>query len=87
MNSIKGKRFKTAEVIRQAGVSSGRLRYWESLGIVTPKYRQGKTKKFRSYSQEDIHRAVLVKTLGDIEKCTLQAAIKRLQEEGWKNGH
>ena len=69
------------EVTQRIGISPERLRYWERLGIVKPKYVQCNTRKFRRYSQEDIHRAVLVKTLVDNEKHTLEGAIKRLDEE------
>jgi DNA-binding transcriptional MerR regulator len=71
----------TVEIARQVGVSPERLRYWERLGIVKPRYDQCGTRKFRRYSQEDIHRAALVKLLVDVEKYSLEGAIKKLAEE------
>jgi len=69
------------EITRQVGVSPERLRYWERLGIVKPRYVQCGTRKFRRYSQEDIHRAALVKSLVDCEKYSLEGAINKLLEE------
>ena len=71
----------TLEVMKKLGVSPERLRYWEKLGIVKPKHTQCGTRKFRRYSQEDIHRGALIKTLVDTQKYTLKDAIKKLQEE------
>ncbi|MDP3732590.1 MAG: MerR family transcriptional regulator [Candidatus Omnitrophota bacterium] len=71
----------TVEATQKIGISPERLRYWERLGIVKPKYIQCGTRKFRRYCQEDIHRAVLIKTLVDNEKYTLEGAIRRLGEE------
>ena len=81
MKNRKDKGFGTVEVTQKIGVSSERLRYWERLGIVTPKHVQHGTRKFRRYSDEDIHRATLIKALVDCEKYTLEGAIKKLQEE------
>ena len=73
--------FGTVEATQKIGISPERLRYWERLGVVNPKYVQCGTRKFRRYSQEDIHRAVLVKVLVDNEKYTLGGAIEKLEEE------
>lgn len=77
----KDKRFKTVEIAKKIGISPERLRYWEGLGIVKPEHIQCGARKFRRYSEEDVHRAVLVNTLIDNEKYTLEEAIKRLDEE------
>jgi DNA-binding transcriptional MerR regulator len=82
MNPAKDKGFGTVETTQKIGISPERLRYWERLGIVKPKYLQCGTRKFRRYSQEDIHRAVLVKALVDNERYTLEGAIRKLGEEG-----
>ena len=82
MKNYKDDRFGTVETIRKIGISSERLRYWEKVGIVKPKFVPCGTRRFRRYSTEDIHRAVLVKLLVDDEKYTLEGAIKKLEEEG-----
>lgn len=81
MNSSNNRVFGTVETTQKIGISPERLRYWERLGIVKPKYIQCGTRKFRKYCQEDIHRAVVVKTLVDNEKYTLEGAMRRLEEE------
>lgn len=81
MKPTKDKGFGTVETTQKIGISPERLRYWERSGIVKPSYVQCGTRRFRRYSQEDIHRAVLVKTLVDNEKYTLEGAIRRLKEE------
>jgi len=73
--------FGISEVTQRSGVSAERLRYWETLGIVKPKYIKCGIRKFRRYSQEDIHRATIVKSLVDYEKYTLAGAIKKLRDE------
>lgn len=77
----KDKRFKTVEITQKIGISPERLRYWESLGIVKPEYIQCGARKVRRYSEEDVHRAVLVNTLIDNERYTLEDAVKKLDEE------
>ena len=81
MKNFSEKRFGTIEVTQKVGISAERLRYWERLGIVNPQYVQCGIRKFRRYSKEDIHRAVLVKSLVDCEKYTLEGARKKLEEE------
>lgn len=81
MKLTKDKGFGTVETTQKIGISPERLRYWERLGIVKPSYVQCGTRRFRRYSQEDIHRAVLVKTLVDNEKYALEGAIRKLEEE------
>ena len=75
------KNFGTVEITQKVGISPERLRYWEKLNIVNPKYVKHGTRKFRRYSEEDLHRAALVKLLVDCEKYTLEGAIKKLAEE------
>ena len=75
------KKFGTVEITQKVGVSAERLRYWEKLGIVNPDYAQRGTRKFRRYSEEDIHSATLVKALVDDEKYTLEGAIRKLKEK------
>jgi len=81
MKSKKDNRFGTTDVTQKTGVSPERLRYWERLGIVRPKYIKCNTRRFRRYSQEDIHRATLIKTLVDSEKYTLEGAIRKLEKD------
>jgi len=81
MKPFKDKGFGTVEITQKIGISPERLRYWERLDIVKPIYVQCGTRRFRRYSQEDLHRAVLVKVLVDNEKYTLEGAIRRLKEE------
>jgi DNA-binding transcriptional MerR regulator len=68
------------EAAKKIGISIQRLRYWERQGAVKPKYIQCGTREFRRYSQDDIHRALLVKVLVDNEKYSLEGAIKKLKE-------
>ena len=75
------KKFGTVEVTQKVGISAERLRYWEKIGVVNPEYVQCGIRKFRRYSEEDIHRAVLVKCFVDCEKYTLEGAVKKLEEE------
>lgn len=79
MTNINDDRFGTVEAVKKIGVSPERLRYWERLDIVRPKYIQCGTRKFRRYSQGDIQRAVLVKMLVDEEKYSLEGAIRKLK--------
>lgn len=81
MKSLNKKKIGTVEVTQKVGITAERLRYWEKLGIVNPKYTQCGIRKFRRYSEEDIHRACLVKTLVDCEKYTLEGAVRKLEEE------
>ena len=74
-------RFGSVETVKKIGISSERLRYWEKVGIVKPRYTQCGTRKFRRYSQEDIQRGILVKMLVDDEKYSLEGAIRKLEEE------
>lgn len=81
MKKIIDNRFGTIEATKKIGISLERLRYWELRGIVKPKYVQCGKRKFRRYSQEDIHRAILVKSLVDEEKYSLEGAIRKLKKE------
>ena len=81
MTNRKDNRFGTVETAKKIGVSSERLRYWEQRGVVKPKYIQCGTRRFRRYSEEDIHRAMLVKLLVDEEKYSLEGATNKLKEE------
>ncbi|MFH1519634.1 MAG: MerR family transcriptional regulator [Candidatus Omnitrophota bacterium] len=81
MKKNRNHRLGIVEITQQIGISPERLRYWERLGIVKPKYVRCGIKKFRKYSQEDIHRVVLVKALVDSKKYTLGGAIRKLEEE------
>ncbi|MBU4304984.1 MAG: MerR family transcriptional regulator [Candidatus Omnitrophica bacterium] len=76
-----GDGFGAVEVVRQVGISPEKLRYWEKRGIVKPRHVQRGKRKIRRYSQEDVHRAVLVKVLLDTEKYSLEGAIIRLEDE------
>ena len=69
------------EITRQVGISPERLRYWERLGIVRPRYVSRGTRRFRRYSAGDIRRAVWVKALVDIEKYTLGGALRKLEAD------
>lgn len=73
--------FLTGETARIIGISMARLLSWEKLGIVRPQIILKRGKMVRTYSGEDIHRAVLVKTLMENEKYSLRRAIKKLDEE------
>ena len=79
-NPIENK-FGTVEITQKVGISAERLRYWEKIGIVNPDYAQRGTRKFRRYSQEDVHRAALVKSLVDVEKYSLAGAMRKLEAE------
>lgn len=79
MTNINDNRFGTVEAVKKIGISPERLRYWERLGIVKPKYVPCGTRKFRRYSQKDIQRAILIKMLVDEEKYSLEGAIRKLK--------
>ncbi|MDP8213549.1 MAG: MerR family transcriptional regulator [Candidatus Zapsychrus exili] len=81
MENNKDNQYGTAEVVRQTGITPERLRYWEKLGVVQPIYAQCGCRKFRKYSRNDIHRALVVKTFVDTEKYSLEGAMKKLSEE------
>jgi len=78
MNYINDNTFGTVEAIKKIGISAERLRYWEQQGIVSPDYVQCGTRKFRRYSLDDIHNAIFVKKLVDVEKYSLEGAIRKL---------
>ena len=82
MKKFNDSRFGIVEVVKKTGISPERLRYWEKLGIANPKYVQCGTRKFRRYSEEDIHRATLVKALVDDVRYTLEGAVRKLEDEG-----
>ena len=75
------KRFGTVEAVKQIGISSERLRYWEQAGIIQPKYIQCGSRRFRRYSQSDIDRGIYVRILVDGEKYSLEGARRRLERE------
>ena len=81
MNCDHDNKFGTVEAVKQIGISSERLRYWEQVGIIQPKYVQCGTRRFRRYSQEDIDRGIYVRILVDGEKYSLEGARKRLKSE------
>ncbi|MEW6087803.1 MAG: MerR family transcriptional regulator [bacterium] len=81
MQNNKKNMFGTSNVTEKTGISPERLRYWERLGIINPVYIQCGKRKFRRYSEEDIHRAVLVKVLVDTEKYSLEGAVRKLEDE------
>jgi len=78
MKNEKDNRFGTVEVIKQVGISSERLRYWEQAGIVHPKYVRCGIRQFRRYSQDDIDRSIYVRILVDGEKYSLEGAKRKL---------
>lgn len=81
MNRKGDKRFGTVEAIKKIGISAERLRYWERAGIATPEYVECGTRRFRRYSEEDIHRAILIKMLVDDEGYSLEGAKRKLEED------
>jgi len=74
-------RFGTVEAVKQIGISSERLRYWERVDIVQPKYVKCGSRRFRRYSQEDIDRGIYVRILVDGEKYSLEGAKRKLEGE------
>ena len=81
MNNGNDNRFGTVEAVKQTGVSFERLRYWEQVGIIRPKYVQCGTRRFRRYSREDIDCGIYVRILVDGEKYSLEGAKRRLESE------
>jgi DNA-binding transcriptional MerR regulator len=73
--------FGTVETVKKIGISAERLRYWERAGIVEPEYVNCGTRKFRRFSQEDINKAITVRSLVDRDKYTLEGAIKKFEKE------
>lgn len=72
-------RFGSVETARRIGISTERLRYWERAGVVKPAYVRCGTRRFRRYSQQDLERAALVKSLVEDEKYSLEGAIRKLK--------
>ena len=81
MKRINDRSLGTVAAIASMGVSAERLRYWERFGIVKPKYVQCGTRKFRRYSGADVRRVVLIKSLVDVEKYTLEGAIRKMNKK------
>ena len=79
---MRDKCFGTVETVKRIGISSERLRYWERAGIISPKYVHCGTRKFRRYSKTDIDKGILIKTLVDDEKYSLEGAKRKLIEKG-----
>ena len=73
--------FGSVEAASKVGISTERLRYWETRGIVKPTYIQSGTRKFRRFSFQDIKRAKFVRELVDKEKYTLEGAMIKLTGE------
>ncbi len=69
----------TVIATEKIGVSFERLRYWERVGIVKPKYIQCGIRRFRRYSKADIERARIVRILVDQEKYSLEGAIRKME--------
>ena len=80
MKNTRCKTFGTVEAIKKIKLSPERLRYWEKSGIVKPRYIKHGTRHFRRYSEEDIHRAILIKMLVDEEGYSLEGARRKLEE-------
>ena len=80
MTNLKDGLYGSFNAREKIGISLERLRYWERLGIVSPKYIKCGTRKFRRYSKEDIHKAILVKMLVDDEKYSLAGAVEKLKK-------
>ena len=78
MPNINDNSLGTVEAVKKTGVSFERLRYWEHIGIISPRYIKCGTRKFRRYSKEDIRRAIFIKSLVDDEKYSLEGAIRKL---------
>lgn len=85
MNGSNDNRFGIIKAAKQIGVSSERLRYWEQVGIIQPKYVWCGIRRFRRYSQEDIDRGIYVRILVDGEKYSLEGARRRLESEKQHN--
>jgi len=73
-------RIGTMEAAKKIGISLDRLYYWERLGIVKPRYGQFGIRKFRRYSQEDIHWALYAKKLIDEDGYKPHTVAKRIDE-------
>ena len=79
MKASSDKRLGSTETARKIGISTERLRYWERVGVVKPAYISCGIRKFRRYSQQDLERAVRVRSLVEDEKYSLEGAILRLK--------
>ena len=79
MADFKDGLFGSFTITKKIGISLERLRYWENLGIVKPRYAPCGTRKFRRYSKGDIKKAILVKKFVDKEKYTLEGAVLKLK--------
>ena len=81
MKNNRDQQFGSVEAASKIGISTERLRYWETRGIVKPTYIQAGTRKFRRFSFQDIKRAQFVRELVDHEKYTLEGAMVKLTRE------
>jgi DNA-binding transcriptional MerR regulator len=77
------KKFGSVKTLEKIGISFERLRYWEKMGIVKPKYLKHGTRKFRKYSADDISRAIFISKLVDKGGYSLQGARKKLTKENY----
>lgn len=75
-------KYGTVEATKKIGVSFERLRYWELIGIIKPKYVKCGVRKFRRYSKGDISIAIRIRKLVDEEKYSLEGALRKLKKGG-----
>lgn len=66
------------EAIKRIGISPERLRYWETKGIVSPKYVTIEAKRVRRYSEEDVEIGIEIRNMIEHEGFTLKGAAQRL---------
>lgn len=81
----------TCTVVRESGISTRQLYYWEMIGLVRPRYETFGMRRFRRYTISDLNLVRRAKELLD-EGFTLDAVRRRLltrdegrEDDGRKN--
>ena len=82
--SAVNKLYSVSTAAKTANISPRQLYYWEYLGIIKPAYEEFGSYFYRRYSQEQIELLLKIKSLLD-SGYTLQAAIKKVKENGEQN--
>ena len=72
--------YSTYTVTKECGISTRQLYYWELIGMIRPHYETFGTRRFRRYTNQDLHTLKQVKSLLD-EGFTLQAIRDKVSKE------
>jgi DNA-binding transcriptional MerR regulator len=70
---------RIGEAARRSGVTTRTLRYWEEIGLLSPKGREGRAGSERLYMAADLARASRIKELQDLlgfSLCEIKAVLE-----------